>query len=118
MSSVPVYAVAADQTAQVSKSDNTMTVAGVVTDQSDGEPLVGVTVMVKGSSIGGQTDIDGRFRLGNVPRGATVKFSYIGMEPAAALGSCGCRYEQDGQASVYRCYFKARWRKSENGRCA
>ena len=44
-------------------------------------PLVGVTVMVKGSSIGGQTDIDGRFRLGNVPRGATVKFSYIGMEP-------------------------------------
>lgn len=81
MCSFPVDAAAADKTEQTSKSDNTMTVTGVVTDQSDGEPLIGVTVMVKGSSIGIQTDVDGQFRLIDVPRGATIKFSYIGMEP-------------------------------------
>jgi iron complex outermembrane receptor protein len=36
-------------------------VKGVVTSADDGEPLIGVTVLVKGTSSGTATDLDGRF---------------------------------------------------------
>lgn len=52
-------------------------ITGVVTDSS-GEPLIGATVSVVGSTSGAITDMDGRFRLINVPDGATVRISYIG----------------------------------------
>ena len=49
---------------------------GVVQDAS-GEPLIGVTVAVNGSSTGTVTDIDGNFSL-DVPSNATLTFSYVG----------------------------------------
>ena len=55
-----------------------ITVRGTVTDTS-GEPLIGVTVQVKGTSVGTVTDIDGTFILSNVPSNATLEISYVSM---------------------------------------
>lgn len=53
------------------------TVSGVVTSAMDKEPLIGVSVLVKGTAIGGITDFDGKYSL-NVKAGETLVFSYIG----------------------------------------
>jgi len=54
-------------------------IKGVVTS-SDGEPLIGVTILVKGANIGTVTDFDGSFDL-DVPTGSeTLVFSYTGFE--------------------------------------
>lgn len=52
-------------------------VRGVVTDVT-GDPLPGVSVVVKGTTTGTTTDIDGRYSI-NVPSTGTLIFSYIGM---------------------------------------
>lgn len=60
--------------------NKTVKVAGVVMDET-GETLIGANVVVKGTSIAAITDLDGRFRLNNVPAGSTVIFTYIGYKP-------------------------------------
>lgn len=55
-------------------------VTGVVTDTKTGDPLIGVTVKVKDSTIGAITDYDGNFVLKNVPNGSTIEFSYVGYD--------------------------------------
>ena len=52
-------------------------ISGTVTDAND-EPLVGVNVMIKGTTTGTITDLDGTFSV-NGKRGDTVVFTYIGM---------------------------------------
>ena len=52
-------------------------VRGVVTDVT-GDPLPGVSVVVKGTTTGTTTDIDGRYSI-NASNTATLEFSYIGM---------------------------------------
>ena len=54
------------------------TVTGTVVDNT-GEPLIGATVMVKGSSNGTATDIEGNFTLKNVD-GKTIVVSYVGYK--------------------------------------
>lgn len=56
-----------------------LSVSGVVSDANDGNPLVGVSVIVKGTTLGTVTDLDGRYTI-KVSQGATLVFSYIGME--------------------------------------
>ena len=51
-------------------------ISGVVKDDS-GEPIVGASVMVKGTSLGTITNVDGEFAL-EVPANATLSVSYIG----------------------------------------
>ena len=51
------------------------TIKGIVVDAT-GEPLIGVNVSVKGTTIGIITDIDGKYTL-EVPTNATLVFSYI-----------------------------------------
>ncbi len=60
-------------------SQNTISIAGTVMDES-GEPLIGVSVQVKGTSIGMVTDLDGRFRLNKVPTNATLVYFYTGYK--------------------------------------
>ena len=61
--------------AQVSK------VTGNVTSDEDGLPVVGASVLVKGTTVGTVTDIDGNFTLSNVPSSAeTLVISFIGLE--------------------------------------
>lgn len=55
------------------------TISGVVTDADDGEPLIGVSVLVKGSTNGAVTDIDGKYSISNVdPSAKTLVVSYVG----------------------------------------
>lgn len=61
------------------QSSDRITVQGVVKDNA-GEPLIGTTVRVKGSSEGVITDLDGHYQLKNVPRKAILVFSYVGMK--------------------------------------
>lgn len=53
-------------------------VSGVVTSSTDGEPMPGVAIMVKGTSTGVVTDIDGNYSI-NVPADGTLIFSFIGF---------------------------------------
>lgn len=53
-------------------------VRGKVTD-SNGEPLIGVSILIKGSATGTTTDLEGEFVL-DVPDDAILVFSYIGFE--------------------------------------
>jgi TonB-linked SusC/RagA family outer membrane protein len=55
-------------------------VSGVVSDEQ-GEPLVGASVIVKGTSNGVSTDFDGVYHLDNVGDNAVIMFSYIGCTP-------------------------------------
>ena len=52
-------------------------VSGIVTDAEDGEPLMGVSVAVMGTTMGAATDLDGRYSL-SVPTGSSLTFSYLG----------------------------------------
>ena len=52
-------------------------VSGTVTDASDGEPLIGVSVIDKGSKRGVVTDLDGHFSIVADDK-ATLQFSYVG----------------------------------------
>lgn len=57
------------------------TVEGKVTNASDGSSLVGVTVLIEGTVLGTASDVNGFFRLTNVPEGKRVlQFSIIGFE--------------------------------------
>ena len=42
----------------------------IVTSEEDGEPVVGASVLVAGTSLGAVTDIDGKFSIANVPSSA------------------------------------------------
>lgn len=53
---------------------------GVVLDNA-GETLIGATVRVIGTDQGTVTDIDGKFTLPNVAKGATIEISYVGYTP-------------------------------------
>lgn len=53
------------------------TVTGQVTDEK-GEPLIGVSILVKGTSKGTVTDIDGNYKLPLENKNAVLVFSYIG----------------------------------------
>ena len=63
----------ADATQQQSRR-----VTGTLSDSQG--PLMGATVMVKGTSVGAVTDLSGHFAL-DAPVGATLVFSYVGYEP-------------------------------------
>jgi len=55
------------------------TVTGTVKDAT-GEPMIGVSVVVDGTSIGGVTDINGNFTIQKVPNNGVLKFSYVGFK--------------------------------------
>ncbi|THG40039.1 hypothetical protein E5990_11060 [Muribaculum caecicola] len=53
-----------------------ITVTGTVTDAT-GEPLIGASVLVKGTMSGTATDIDGNYRI-QADSNGTLTFSYVG----------------------------------------
>ena len=61
---------------KVNQTAKTIQIKGTVKDAL-GEPLIGVSVLVKGTSNGTVTDLDGRFSL-NVSVGDILEFSYVG----------------------------------------
>lgn len=74
----------------------TVTVQGHVKDES-GEPMIGVSVLEKGTSNGIMTDLDGNFQL-QAAQGATLVFSYIGyitQEQTAKAGTMSVTMKED-----------------------
>ncbi|MBP1665062.1 MAG: btuB 7, partial [Bacteroidetes bacterium] len=56
----------------------TLRVTGIVTDATDGAPVIGAAVKVLGTTTGVVTDFNGTYTI-SVASGATLEFSYIGM---------------------------------------
>lgn len=55
-------------------------ITGTVISGEDGEPIIGASVLIKGTTVGGTvTDIDGHFTL-NTAEGTSIVISYVGME--------------------------------------
>jgi TonB-linked SusC/RagA family outer membrane protein len=65
------------------------TVTGKVTDAATGEALIGVTVLVQGTTTGALTDIDGRFSIPVAQRQVTLQISFIGYTPVEVLANAG-----------------------------
>lgn len=62
-------------------SAQTQKVIGTVVSSEDGEPVVGASVLVVGTTVGTVTDVDGNFEIGNAPvSGKTLMISFIGMK--------------------------------------
>jgi len=64
---------------EVMTSQQQRSVSGKVTDTRN-QPLPGVTVVVKGTTQGTVTNGDGEYSFVNVPAGATLQFSFVGMK--------------------------------------
>ncbi|TGX80466.1 TonB-dependent receptor [Palleniella muris] len=79
---LPVCQVSANAAGNVSLAAQQQgKVTGVVVD-ANGEPVIGATVMVKGSSNGSIADIEGKFTISNVPANAVIQVSYVGYKTA------------------------------------
>lgn len=82
-------------------SAQNVSVSGTVVSAADGEPLIGASVMVKGSSTGTATDIDGNFNL-QAPDGKTLVISYVGytaqeLKVNGAMSGIEIRLVEDSQ---------------------
>ena len=74
------YIIVKPQSKKQSNGQNVKRVTGQLIDEL-GEPMIGVTVMIKGTTTGVVTDLDGKFSIDNVPAGASeLHISYIGYE--------------------------------------
>ena len=58
----------------------TVAISGTVTSSEDGQPLPGVTIFVKGTTLGALTSADGKFVLSVPVKNNTLVFSYIGFK--------------------------------------
>lgn len=78
-----------------------MSVSGKVLEKDTGIPLLGVSVVIKGTSTGTTTDFDGNYSLSTVGKDAFLEFSYIGFKTmeTAILGQTTINVflEEDGQ---------------------
>ena len=74
--SVPYSVVAADNALSSQSTQQAKTITGKVVDVA-GEPIIGASVLVKGSSTGSVTDIDGKFSV-EAPMGSTLVVSFVG----------------------------------------
>ena len=61
--------------------NDTRTITGVVVDENN-DPMIGVTVVITGTTSGTATDIDGRYTLSVPADAASLEFSYIGYQRA------------------------------------
>ncbi|MBN2615909.1 MAG: SusC/RagA family TonB-linked outer membrane protein [Bacteroidales bacterium] len=58
----------------------TRTISGTVTSSDDGKPLPGVTVQLKGTTVGTTTDFNGKYSLNvDLKQGNVLVFSFVGM---------------------------------------
>ena len=56
-----------------------LVVSGTITDQK-GDPMGGVTIAVKGTTLGTLSDASGKYSINNVPQNASLIFSFVGMK--------------------------------------
>ena len=65
-------------------------VTGTVVSQEDGQPIIGATVWIEGTSVGTITDVNGKFSV-NVPAGKKLTVSYVGMQSATVAAKNNMR---------------------------
>lgn len=79
----PAYANSSPVASAVGSSlvvqQNRRTITGIIVDEN-GETVIGANILVKGTTNGTITDIDGKFSLNGVAEGATLVVSYVGYE--------------------------------------
>ena len=77
--SLPIVALptSVETTSPTEITQQAMQVDGLVLDAM-GEPIIGASVVVKGTTNGVVTDLDGKFQIPNVKKGSTITISYIG----------------------------------------
>lgn len=64
---------------QIVHQSNKRALSGIVTDATTNEPLIGVSILIKGTQVGTVTDVDGKFIL-DVSQNDVLEFSYIGYK--------------------------------------
>lgn len=83
----------------VSQQKKSRTISGVVTDASDGTPIIGANIKVKGSNTGVISDIDGNYSIQITGSRVILEFSYIGYRkreiPVDDLGVINVKMESD-----------------------
>lgn len=84
---LPDFCGLASLLAQTSSGKSVTEVSGTVKD-TDGNPLPGAGVLIKGTAEGTVTDIDGKWSL-RVPKNAVLEFSCLGFETAVARADSG-----------------------------
>ena len=81
-------------------SQKTKTITGTIVDEA-GEPVIGASVAVKGTSLGTITNVDGEYTLSNVPESAEVTISFIGYKtmtfPAGAKALTKVTMKEDSE---------------------
>ncbi|MCI1682326.1 MAG: TonB-dependent receptor [Bacteroides sp.] len=61
----------------------TSKISGIVLSENEKEPVIGASVLVKGTALGAVTDVDGNFTILNVPNTAKIiRVSFVGMQTA------------------------------------
>jgi outer membrane receptor protein involved in Fe transport len=69
------------------QAQNTATINGTIKDKKDNSELIGVNVLLKGTSLGAVTDVNGQFSIKNVKPGEyNVEVSYIGYNKTLLTG--------------------------------
>ncbi|MBS5529046.1 MAG: SusC/RagA family TonB-linked outer membrane protein [Prevotella sp.] len=66
-------------------------ISGVIVSQDDGEPVIGASVMLKGTKTGVVSDVDGHFKLNAPKAGSYITVSYVGMETVTLKGAANMR---------------------------
>lgn len=77
--SLPALAASSTAGTNLAVQQQDQKLKGQVIDATTGEPVIGVNVLVKGSTNGTITDIDGKYEL-NAPAGAILQISFIGYK--------------------------------------
>ena len=58
-----------------------ISISGIVSDSTNGSPLIGANIMLKGTSLGAATNKDGRYSIDKIPLGDyTLSASYMGYK--------------------------------------
>jgi len=76
----------------LSVSGQQRTISGTVTGLEDNLPLAGVTVLVKGTTVGVLSDINGRYQI-DAQEGSTIEFRYVGMKTREVVVGASTVYD-------------------------
>ena len=91
-----------------------MKVTGVVINEDDGEPVIGASIVVKGTTIGTITDLDGKFEL-ETQKDAKLIISYVGLRTQETTAQQNMRIvlSSDSQAIDESCCRSLWYRKEK-----
>lgn len=95
--SLPALATSSTAGTNLAVQQQDQKLKGQVIDATTGEPVIGVNVLVKGTTNGTITDIDGKYEL-NAPAGAILQISFIGyktVEIAATTQRTNIKLHED-----------------------